>query len=65
MLGMKVLLMLLHTQCVEILSCGFPADEVSENPADSAATPSQAQAMMKSRVREREKENVELLELEQ
>ena len=39
-------------------------DDEIRIPADQAATPGQAQAMLKGNVREREQEHVELMELE-
>ena len=49
--------------CWLILAVAVEDDEI-RRPADHAATPGQAQAMLKGNVREREQEHVELMELE-
>ena len=49
--------------CWLTLAVAVEDDEI-RRPADHAATPGQAQAMLKGNVREREQEHVELMELE-
>ena len=54
---------MLRTYDLPSIAVGVEDDD-TRRPADQAATPGQAQAMLKNSAREREQEHVELMELE-